>query len=105
MFLCHHKGKGRGSHPKLCRRHKEEVPGISYLHGLASEKADAGISEGMGGIAETALHPAYDKGDLSQCCFYGAGIGPVPCEAAAVAAGTLQLADLDGIHGIIIKFL
>ncbi len=59
----------------------------------------------MGGIAEAALHPAYDKGDLSQCCFYGAGIGPVPCEAAAVAAGTLQLADLDGIHGIIIKFL
>ena len=66
---------------------------------------DAGGKEGMGGIAETALHPAYDKGDLSQCCFYGAGIGPVPCEAAAVAAGTLQLADLDGIHGIIIKFL
>lgn len=45
------------------------------------------------------------RGNLSQCCFYGAGIGPVPCEAAAVAAGTLQLADLDGIHGIIIKFL
>lgn len=49
MFLCHHKGKGRGSHPKLCRRHKEEVPGIFYLHELASEKADAGLSEGMGG--------------------------------------------------------
>ncbi len=59
----------------------------------------------MGGIAEAALHPAYGKGDLSQCCFYGTGIGPVPYKAAAVAAGALQLAGLDGIHGVIIKLL
>ena len=45
------------------------------------------------------------RGIFPSAVFYGAGIGPVPCEAAAVAAGTLQLADLDGIHGIIIKFL
>lgn len=55
MFLCHHKGKGHGSHPKLCRRHKEEVPGIFYLHELASEKADAGLSEGMGGEQREAF--------------------------------------------------
>ena len=47
MFLCHHKGKGHESHPKLCRWHKEEVPGIFYLHELAPEEADAGLSEGM----------------------------------------------------------
>ena len=76
MFLCHHKGKGRGSHPKLCRRHKEEVPGIFYLHGLASEKADAGLSEGMDGIAEAALHPAYDKGESFPVLFLWSGYRP-----------------------------
>ena len=37
--------------------------------------------------------------------FYRTGIGPMPYKAAAVAAGALQLAGLDGIHGVIIKFL
>ena len=47
MFLGHHKGIGHGSHPKLCRRRKKEIPGIFYLHELAPEEADAGLSEGM----------------------------------------------------------
>jgi len=66
---------------------------------------DAGGKEGMGGIAEAALHPAYDKGDLSKCCFDGTGILSVSHKAAGAAAGALQLTYLDGIHGIIIKFL
>ena len=66
---------------------------------------DAGGEEGMGGIAEAALHPAYGKGDLSQSCLHGTGIAAMAHKASAVPTGALQLVYLDGIHGIIIRFL
>lgn len=61
--------------------------------------------ESMGGMAEPALYPAYDQGDLPQSSLYGADIAPMSHKAATMAAGAFELACLDGIHGIIIKFL
>ena len=37
---------------------------------------DAGGKEGMGGIAETALHPAYDKGESFPVLFLWSGYRP-----------------------------
>ena len=59
----------------------------------------------MGGTAEVALHPAYGQGNLSSRRLYGTGIMAVAGKTAAVSAGALQLACLDGVHNVIIKFL
>ena len=66
---------------------------------------DGGREKGMGGLTEAALYPAEGQGDLPQRGLHIAGIASMPHKAAAVAAGAWKLAELDGIHGVIIKFL
>jgi hypothetical protein len=66
---------------------------------------DGGREKGMGGIAEAALYPADGQWDLPQRGLHIAGIASMPHKAAEVAAGTFKVAELDGIHGVIIKFL
>lgn len=66
---------------------------------------DSGRKEGVGCMAEATLHPAYSEGNLPHGCLYITAIAPMPNKAATVAAGACKLADLDGIHEDIIKFL
>lgn len=66
---------------------------------------DSRRDEGMCGLAESALDPADNEGDLSHRVLYRAGIVPMPDEASEMTAGAAELYHLKGIHDSVIKIL
>ena len=75
------------------------------IQGDLGIRDNAGKMECMCGMAEVALHPADDEGDLPQGCLDGTGIASMSDKAGGAAAGAFQLIVLDGSHDVIIKTL